>query len=105
MPCAPPFNGPLILPSMSFRFVLVLVAGLLLRGALLADAVIDGQVHLPQRRARTVITQRYEIVAKDGIVSVSPPLAVVYVEGTFPASADRPVKQVAQKDLAFQPTL
>src|SRR4051812_13144308 len=105
MPCALPLKSRLIPISMSFCFLLVLGAGLLLPGASFADAVIEGQVHLPQRRARTVITQRYEIVAKDGIVSVSPPLAIVYVEGAFPASAKRPVQQVAQKDLAFQPTL
>ena len=30
---------------------------------------------------------------------------MVYLEGTFPAPASLPVMQVAQKDLAFQPTL
>lgn len=91
---------------MKLRFTAYcLCLGSLLPGVVLADAVITGQVALPKRRARAVITQRYEIVAKAGVLSVSPPLAVVYLEGSFSGPSTRPTVQVAQKDLAFQPTL
>lgn len=78
---------------------------LLLPGLTLAETAIEGRVALPKRRTQTVINQRYEIVAKGGILSVSPPLAVVYLEGAFPKPASLPVAQVAQKDLAFAPAL
>jgi plastocyanin len=82
-----------------------LFAALLLPALALADTVIEGQVTLPKRHTRTVINQRYEIVVKGGVLAVSPPLAVVYLEGTFLPPASLPVMQVAQKDLAFQPAL
>lgn len=82
-----------------------LFATLLLPALGIADTVIEGQVALPTRTTRTVINQRYEIVAKGGVLAVSPPLAVVYLEGIFPPAAPPPVMQMAQKDLSFQPTL
>jgi plastocyanin len=91
---------------MKFRFSLrCLLAALVLPAGAVADTVIEGQVALPGRPTRTVINQRYEIVAKGGILAVNPPLAVVYLEGSFPAPGALPVMQVAQKDLEFQPTL
>ncbi len=60
---------------------------------------------LPKRRTATVVNQRYEIVARGGILAVSPPLAVVYLEGSFPKPASLTVVQMAQKDLAFVPAL
>ena len=82
-----------------------LYAVLLVPCLAVADTVIEGQVALPKRQARVVINQRYEIVAKGGVLALSPPLAVVYLEGTFPAPGSRPVVQMAQKDLAFEPAL
>jgi plastocyanin len=52
-----------------------------------------------------VVNRRYEIVAKGGVLSTNPPLAVVYLEGAFPAPAAPAVTQMVQKDLAFEPTL
>lgn len=69
-----------------------------------ADGAIDGHVPLPRRRTAPVVNQRYEIVAKAGILSVSPPLAVVYLEGPFPI-APGATAQMAQKDLEFVPSL
>jgi len=71
----------------------------------MAESVIEGQVALPKHHATMVVNQRYEIVAKGGIIAVNPPLAVVYLEGTFPKPAVLPVRQMEQKNLAFVPTL
>lgn len=51
------------------------------------------------------MNKRYEIVTRGGILSTNPPLAVVYLEGTFPVTAQPAVKQVTQKDMTFVPTL
>ena len=51
------------------------------------------------------MAKRYEIVTRSGVLSTQPPLAVVYLEGTFPKPASPPNKQIAQKDLAFVPPL
>ena len=91
---------------MNFRHILCcLFSVLLLPGLAMAESAIEGRVALPKPRAPTVINQRYEIVAKGGVLSISPPLAVVYLEGVFPKPASLPVAQVAQKDLAFVPAL
>ncbi|HYR58544.1 MAG TPA: carboxypeptidase regulatory-like domain-containing protein [Chthoniobacteraceae bacterium] len=71
----------------------------------LAQAVIEGRVELPKSRAAPVMTKRYEIVAKGGVVATSPPVAVVYLEGAFPRAASSAAKQMSQKDFAFVPPL
>ncbi len=71
----------------------------------LAQATIEGRVDLPKTRSAPVMTKRYEVVTKGGVLATNPPLAVVYLEGQFPNSSAPPVKQVAQKDLSFAPTL
>lgn len=76
-----------------------------LAGALRADVVIEGHVALPDTLRRPVINQRYEVVSRGGVVSTNPPLAVVYLEGSFPAAAEPSVVQLPQKDLAFVPSL
>jgi len=87
-----------------FRF---LVLPLLLAGVLWGDdnAIIEGRVALPPMPPPVVIPQRYEVVTNDGVVSTSPPLAVVYLEGSFPRSAAPATVQLAQKDLAFAASL
>ncbi len=71
----------------------------------LAQAVVEGKVPLPQRHAAPVLNQRYEIVSKAGVLSTNPPLAVVYLEGPFPGPSSPPAATMAQKDLAFQPSI
>jgi plastocyanin len=71
----------------------------------LAGSAIEGRVALPKRQATMVVNQRYEIVAKGGILAVNPPLAVVYLVGTFPAPAVLPTRQMEQHHLAFVPAL
>lgn len=71
----------------------------------LPAATIEGRVVLPKTRATPVVNQRYEIVAKAGVLSTNPPVAVVYLEGPFPKPATQPVTQILQKDLTFLPSL
>ena len=70
-----------------------------------AEAVIEGRVPLPKTRSAPVMNKRYEIVTKAGVLSTNPPLAVVFLEGTFPKAETQPVVQMAQRDLTFMPTL
>lgn len=71
-----------------------------------AQASIEGRVTLPKARTAPVINQRYEIVTTGaGVLSTNPPLAVVYLEGTFPAAAAPATATIGQKDLTFIPSL
>lgn len=70
-----------------------------------AQATVEGRVELPKRHAAPVLTKRYEVVTKGGVLGVNPPLAVVYLEGSFSKPGPLPTKQIVQKDLAFSPTL
>jgi plastocyanin len=83
-------------------FTLLVVA---CAGAAGAAATIEGRVALPKARATPVVNQRYEIVAKAGVLSTNPPVAIVYVEGDFPRPTPAPVVQLTQKDLTFTPAL
>src|SRR5437667_8538940 len=73
--------------------------------ALLASAAVEGRVELPKSLSAPVQAKRYQIVTKGGVLSTQPPLAVVYLEGSFPQPASLQTKQVAQKDLTFVPSL
>jgi plastocyanin len=81
----------------------LLLAGLVPRVA--AEAVIEGRIELPKTRTAPVMNKRYEIVTKGGVVATNPPLAVVYLEGSFPRPVSPPVAQMAQRDLTFVPLL
>jgi plastocyanin len=70
-----------------------------------AEAIAEGVVQLPKSHSGPVISKRYEIVTNGATLSTQPPLAVVYLEGSFSKPASLPKKQVAQKDLAFLPGL
>ena len=77
----------------------------LLPVALPASATAEGRVELPKSHSGPVQVKRYEIVAKGGVLSTQPPLAVVYLDGSFPQAVSLPTKQVTQKDLTFIPAL
>ncbi|MBL9207656.1 MAG: hypothetical protein JNN01_21420, partial [Opitutaceae bacterium] len=47
----------------------------------------------------------YEVVAKGGVLALSPPLAVVYLEGKFEPAREPALARVVQKDLLFSPAL
>jgi|SRR5687768_2350109 len=70
-----------------------------------AETVIEGQVALPKSRSAPVVNRRYEVVSKGGVLATHPPLAVVYLEGSFPRPAQPLSRQIVQKDLAFIPAL
>jgi plastocyanin len=70
-----------------------------------AQASVEGRVDLPKTKSAPVVAKRYEIVTTGGVLGTNPPLAVVYLEGSFAKPASLPTKQVAQKDLAFLPAL
>jgi plastocyanin len=78
---------------------------LLLPVALSASATVEGRVELPKSHSAPVQAKRYQIVTKGGVLSTQPPLAVVYLDGSFPQPASLPMKQVTQKDLTFIPAL
>jgi plastocyanin len=69
------------------------------------QASIEGRVKLPASENAPVKIQRYTVVSRGGSVAMSPPLAVVYLEGTF-GKPPAPAKvQMVQKDFAFVPGL
>jgi plastocyanin len=74
-------------------------------GQAFAQATIEGHVVLPKTHATPVMNMRYEIATMGGVVSTNPPLAIVYLAGSFPRPATPPSAQIAQKDLMFEPTL
>lgn len=78
---------------------------LLLPVALPASTTVEGRVELPKSHSAPVQAKRYQIVTKAGVLSTEPPLAVVYLDGSFPQPASLPMKQVTQKDLTFIPAL
>ena len=70
-----------------------------------AQATVEGRVELPKSHAPPVIAKRYEIVTRGGVLSTEPPVAVIYLEGSFPRPTSLPTKQIGQKNLAFVPSL
>ena len=76
-----------------------------LPGISFAGAVVEGRVELPKSRTAPVIDQHYSVVTRRGAITTYPPLAVIYLEGSFPKPVSAPVKQVIQKDLTFVPLL
>jgi plastocyanin len=88
------------LPALGLLFAFLLPS-LLAR----ADATIEGRVQLPKPHTAPVMNKRYEIVTRGGVVATDPPLAVVYLEGKFPAASVQPVAEVSQHDYAFFPPL
>jgi plastocyanin len=77
--------------------------------ALLSESVsaqsVEGRVELPKPAAERIVTQRYQ-AGPEMAGPPDPPAAVVYLEGVFPVAAgghNRPVAQMAQKNLNFGP--
>lgn len=70
-----------------------------------STATVEGRVSLPKAKEAPVKVQRYTVVSKGGTVAMSPSLAVVYLEGTFPSRPTPGVASMVQKDLMFVPTL
>ena len=70
-----------------------------------AQTVIEGHVDLPKTKTAPVMSKRYEIITKGGVLSTNPPVAIVYLEGSFPGPVSLPTRQIIQKDFMFSPTL
>lgn len=70
-----------------------------------AQATIEGRVELPRTSAAPVMIKRYEIVTKGGVLAPKPPLAVVYLEGSFSKRNSTAETKMLQKDLTFVPAL
>jgi len=77
----------------------------LLPPSVLAEAAVEGRVELPKSHSAPVMAKRYEIITRGGVLATQPPLAVVYLEGSFPKPKSPATKQIAQKDLTFVPAL
>ncbi len=69
----------------------------------LAESAVEGRVQLPKSHSAPLMNKRYEIVTRGGVLSTDPPIAIVYLEGSFPKAASLPTKQVRQKDMVFIP--
>lgn len=93
----------MIATTRSTACVLALAGWILTASA--SAATIEGRVALPKARSAPVVNQRYEIVTKAGVLSTNPPVAVVFVEGSFPRPAVQPVTEIRQKELMFLPSL
>jgi plastocyanin len=78
---------------------------LVLSGSVFGQATIEGKVALPKSHSAPVVAKRYEIVTHGNVLSTEPPVAVVYLEGTFARPSALPTKQIGQKNLAFVPSL
>ncbi|MDQ6860572.1 MAG: hypothetical protein M3032_05375 [Verrucomicrobiota bacterium] len=91
---------------MNLRVPFSLAAALsLATHAALAQGTVEGRVELPKAKTAPVMTKRYEVVTKGGVLATNPPLAIVYLEGAPAKGGALPTKQVAQKDMDFQPAL
>jgi len=86
-------------------WILLFLAGL--PGVSFAEATVEGSVELSRSRLAPapVVNKRYEVITQGGVIGTVPPLAVIYLEGSFPQPATPPIKQVAQKNLTFVPLL
>src|SRR6266516_4046170 len=60
----------------------------------LAQAVVEGRVELPKSHSAPVVAKRYEIVTRGGALSTQPPLAVVYLAGSFSKVRSPSTKQI-----------
>ncbi|HJT80967.1 MAG TPA: carboxypeptidase regulatory-like domain-containing protein [Chthoniobacterales bacterium] len=90
---------------MNLRGLFWVYTAVALPRTLSAGATIEGQVELPKPSSAVVVNQRYEVVTKAGAITTSPPLAVVYLEGSFPKTPAPPTKVILQKNLTFEPLL
>ena len=82
----------------------VLLAAWLAQAAC-AQAVIEGRIELPPARSTPVMNKRYAIITTGGVLAPNPPVAVVYLAGSFPRPVTPPREQMVQTNFAFVPAL
>jgi len=95
--------APVILVVLTFSYLVAASVRAEDQSAL--TATIEGRIVLPKTAQQTVIQQRYEVITTGGVVSINPPTAVVYLEGSFPKPTELPKAQVVQKDYIFIPAI
>lgn len=78
---------------------------ILLPVSIFGQAAVEGRIELPKSHSAPVMARRYEVVTRGGALSTEPPVAVIYLEGSFPKPASLPTKQIGQKNLVFVPPL
>jgi len=76
-----------------------------LAGRVAAQCTVEGRVELPKALHAPVMNKRYGIVSFGGVLAPYPPVAVVYLEGSFPKPSVPATARMAQKDLNFSPAL
>lgn len=86
-------------------FYLILLAVGMTGGMGFAQGVIEGRVILPEAKPAPLMVKRYSVVTQGGVTAVTPSVAVVYLEGTFPRGGPPPRRQMVQKDYLFVPAL
>jgi plastocyanin len=84
---------------------MVLISALAICSAFGQVATIIGTVDLTKTRTAPLMTKRYEIVSKAGVLAPNPPVAVVYLEGKFSPATNLPVRQIVQTNYTFIPAL
>jgi plastocyanin len=90
------------------RFELIIFAGLAACAALArAESAVEGVVQLPSPAPAAAMPAPYQNTTPGEIDSPEPPLAVVYLEGAFPARANTnlPVARMEQRHFQFVPAL
>ena len=85
--------------------LLASVALLLQAVPIFAQATIEGRVELPKTKSAPVVTKRYDVVTKGGVLATNPPLAIVYLEAASKSNGTPATRQIVQKDMAFVPIL
>ena len=87
-------------------YAAVLAASFLLGQSLFAQATVEGKVELPRPSAERLQIQRYQNSAETPTGPPEPPMAVVYLEGSF-SHVSSPTRGVsmAQKNISFDPGL
>src|SRR6266404_5780679 len=70
-----------------------------------ADAIVEGIVQLPKVTPKAPNTARYQNTIQGEVAAPDPPVAVVYLEGSFPihATTNGPSVQMQQKHYQFAP--
>lgn len=84
---------------------LCLLALLLPGWSPLGAATVTGHVPLPPPPAAPVMAKRYEVVSQGGVLSMVPPVAVVYLEGALPLPEAPPDREIVQEHYVFEPAL
>ncbi|MBM3876085.1 MAG: hypothetical protein FJ386_05110 [Verrucomicrobia bacterium] len=85
--------------------LILLAAALATRSRAADTAVVEGTVPLGTPGPAAALTQRYQVKAGVPLAAPEPPVAVVFLDGTFAPATNPPPAQMIQKGLQFTPSL